>query len=288
MNTRSLRFQRGFTIIELMVAVAIGLILMLGATGILVTNQNTFRTTANLSGIQDNSRTAVELLARDIREAGGHPCSSMQIVNRTGGDANGTALFNQLNNDKSIAINGADNPGNRVANQGSILLLQANAGTPITAHATGSSTITAENSLKGGDFVIACTRTNAYLLKVASANSSSLQVAAPPDTRLEGGTLAAGVSTHLWYIGTNADGRPNSLYRREGSSGNGTEMVDNIAGLTVTWFNQPTNAVKIDLTLCSNEIEPGETLSATQRAQQTCPANRLERHIHSVIQPRTS
>lgn len=69
--------QRGLTLIELMVAIVIGLILTAGVLQIFIGSQQTYRFQESLSRIQENGRFALETLARDLRGAdyrgcGGH------------------------------------------------------------------------------------------------------------------------------------------------------------------------------------------------------------------------
>ena len=68
------RSQRGFTLVELMLALLLGLLVAIAAGGIFLSNRRVYGTTEGLNRIQENQRTAFELLARDIREAGVNPC----------------------------------------------------------------------------------------------------------------------------------------------------------------------------------------------------------------------
>lgn len=64
----------GVNLIELLIAMALGLLVVAGAVSIFVANQHTTATTEGLGRIQENTRTAFELMARELREAGGNPC----------------------------------------------------------------------------------------------------------------------------------------------------------------------------------------------------------------------
>ncbi|MDO5610327.1 MAG: prepilin-type N-terminal cleavage/methylation domain-containing protein [Pseudomonadota bacterium] len=90
------RRSSGFTLIELMVALLLGLLVLAAALGLFLTNQRTYRATENLSRVQENARAAFELLAADIRAAGGNPCGRQQTV--AGGNTVGMSVFNVLNN----------------------------------------------------------------------------------------------------------------------------------------------------------------------------------------------
>ena len=61
---------RGFTLVEMMVAMAIGLVLILGAVNIYGQGRNSFRTAESIARIQENARFALDMMGPDIRLAG--------------------------------------------------------------------------------------------------------------------------------------------------------------------------------------------------------------------------
>ncbi|HMV11872.1 MAG TPA: PilW family protein [Nitrosomonas sp.] len=75
--------QYGFTLIELMVAMTIGLLLLGGVITILSSSHQTYRVNDALSRLQENARYAFQLLSRDIRMAGYLGCvgDGVPIVN---------------------------------------------------------------------------------------------------------------------------------------------------------------------------------------------------------------
>ena len=74
--------MHGMTLIELMISLVLGLLVVGAAIGMFVSNRQVFRATDNLSYVQENGRVAFELLARELRQAGGTPCSrNIPIVN---------------------------------------------------------------------------------------------------------------------------------------------------------------------------------------------------------------
>jgi len=81
----------GFSIVEMMVAVTIGLFLIGGATSMLVTSKRTYNLQDDLGRIQENGRFALEFLARDLRMTGYFGCAHSlgELFNHVNG-ANGT------------------------------------------------------------------------------------------------------------------------------------------------------------------------------------------------------
>lgn len=63
------RFQTGMTLIELMVALAIGMFLMIGAMTVFMQGRATFRLTEAVSRLQENGRFALDTLEQDVRMA---------------------------------------------------------------------------------------------------------------------------------------------------------------------------------------------------------------------------
>jgi type IV pilus assembly protein PilW len=63
------RRQHGMTLIELMVALAIGAFLMIGAITVFMQSRTTFRVTESLARLQENARFALDSIEPDIRMA---------------------------------------------------------------------------------------------------------------------------------------------------------------------------------------------------------------------------
>jgi len=76
--------QYGMTLIELMVALAIGSFLMLGAITVFMQSRTTFRITDSLARMQENARFAIDTLEPEIRMAHywGLTTTTVNIVNR--------------------------------------------------------------------------------------------------------------------------------------------------------------------------------------------------------------
>ncbi len=72
--------QRGVTLIELMVALVLGLVLSGAALALFMTNRQTYIASENMDRIQEASRVAFELMSRDLREADGNPCKNNLLL----------------------------------------------------------------------------------------------------------------------------------------------------------------------------------------------------------------
>lgn len=68
--------QSGFSIIELMIALVLGLVLMGGAIQVFISSKRTYNLNEEMSWIQENARFAVSFMAEDLRMAGYYGCAS--------------------------------------------------------------------------------------------------------------------------------------------------------------------------------------------------------------------
>ena len=81
--SRARRFQNGLTLIELLVALAVGLIVVLVATTALVISQQGYRTVDSSTQLRDRERFAIDLLSRVIVQAGYQDYGSTNIALRS-------------------------------------------------------------------------------------------------------------------------------------------------------------------------------------------------------------
>jgi len=76
--------NHGFTLIELMIAMVLGIILLGGVIGIFLANQETSRINSQLSQLQTSARVSFQLLSRDLRSASFSGCgNNPNVVNVT-------------------------------------------------------------------------------------------------------------------------------------------------------------------------------------------------------------
>mgnify|MGYP000532936696 FL=1 len=105
--------QRGFTLVEIMVALGLGLFLTAGASQIFLTTKNTNRTQENLSRMQENARFAMYFLTNDIREAdySTSVCGNGDILKKAYNNLDVSASDAQYQFNSFTGIVGTDNDG---------------------------------------------------------------------------------------------------------------------------------------------------------------------------------
>ena len=70
-----LQKQKGFSLIELMIAMVIGLVLMSGIVSVFASSRKSFDMTQEISSVQESARFAMDALNEDIRLAGFQGCA---------------------------------------------------------------------------------------------------------------------------------------------------------------------------------------------------------------------
>lgn len=76
------RRQRGLSLVEMMVSIALGLLILVAILQLFTASRQTYRYQQNISRMQENARIATEILQRTVRDTGFEPppASSAQLV----------------------------------------------------------------------------------------------------------------------------------------------------------------------------------------------------------------
>lgn len=108
--------QSGLSIIELMIALLLGSLLMVGLVQIFTSNSQAFRMSEAVARSQEYGRIAAEMLSRESRGAGYYGCNSQNAVNNldiSPGDDNWD-LYNYTSGD-AVTSRATWRPGNTIA-----------------------------------------------------------------------------------------------------------------------------------------------------------------------------
>lgn len=88
-----MRSQTGLSLIELMIALTLGIVLMTGVVQMFLTSRVTYSNQQAISSIQESGRMAMDFLAEDVRMAGYMGCSSRNPNLTNGLEASGSFLY---------------------------------------------------------------------------------------------------------------------------------------------------------------------------------------------------
>lgn len=267
---------RGFGMVELMVAMALGLFLVGGAISIFVANQQAYRTTEQLARMQENGRTSVELMSRRLREAGGSPCGrgvpTANTVNNSGTSWWSNWETGLQGYDNTVAANGVDfgtSAARRIEGTDAVFLTFADAstGAVIEDHVPNAAQFqlnTNDHGLGDGEIVLVCNYRQAAILQVTNVNSSNSTVVHntgtgapgncskglgfPTDCTNVNGNLYSfdsgflvRLASEIWYVGANGRGG-RSLYRSRLVNVSGTpttqaeEIAEGVTDLQMTYL----------------------------------------------------
>ncbi|GHD63486.1 PilW family protein [Jeongeupia chitinilytica] len=138
--------QKGFSILEIMVALAIGMVLLLGVTTYLLTNLRTSRDVLSQARLNQDMRTIMDLMTRDIRRAGYYGSSSdtanfSQLFRSTTSnpvysasdlDSNGACIVYRYDRDSNGALGADETFGFWYSGSGRTLYLRQSSATGTT------------------------------------------------------------------------------------------------------------------------------------------------------------
>lgn len=161
--------QRGFTLVELMISLLLGLLVISAAGSIFFSSRNVYGNTEALNRIQENQRSAYEMMARDIREAGGNPCTK-NIVNmldpsKSGGDFSG--WLNGVSGENNTGPNGSDSITLSSALEGSIKVVSND-------NPSAEIGVSTNAGINSGDILMVCNAEVAAIFQVTNTANNKL------------------------------------------------------------------------------------------------------------------
>lgn len=182
------RSARGVSLIELMIALVLGLLVVGAAIGIFMSNRQVFRSADNLSFVQENGRVAFELLARELRQTASSPCSAkvpiVNVLNNTA--AWGTAWGDGIRGYDGQAaqalptVTTGTATGNRIAGTDAVELRSGASGdVTVVDHKPNSAQFkvnTTAHGLVDGDIVMVCDFIQAAIFQITNASSSNVTI----------------------------------------------------------------------------------------------------------------
>ncbi len=229
--------QTGLTLVELMVAMTVGLILMAGVIQIFASNKQTYRIQDATSRLQENGRFAVDMLRRDIRMAGFWGCNS-----------NITNVSSNLNNPGNyvdITLGGISGTDGAAGAPDTITLQGAyNSGLNVNSHsqAAASFATPAGNDLQRFEIILVSDCTKADISQISNATPASGSVVVNTGVGAPGnaskppqyppGSSIYHVRKVTYSIQSGASGQP-SLFRSE--DGVDQEVVEGVEDMQILY-----------------------------------------------------
>lgn len=272
---RSLPAQmQGLSLLEVMIALVLGLLVVAAAIGIFASNKATFRSTDSLGVVQETARTSFELMARDMREAAGNPCvNNLPIANVV--NTNATSWWTNFT-DWGATTRGygatetfpsqsfGTGQGQRLTGTEALQLISGDSNVAtITAHNTGGGVFTVnrnDHGIAAGDLVLVCNSRQAAVFQASGVSGANITYAAsgsPGNCSINLGLVGVGeacstrqpfafaapnsvlvrLNASRWYIANNVAGRPSLFHTRlTGGTVSNEEVAEGVSALNVTYL----------------------------------------------------
>lgn len=253
-NIEKMKNTRGLSLVELMIALVLGIVVVGGVIGVFIANQTTYRVNAASSTIQEKVRTAFQLMTEDFRLAGYTACNERATRVSLAAPASFWNRWPEPGNGVAGFSNGA-NPGLTnapIAGSDSIhVMFGSNVMASVVAHNASAPASFNTNRLAGfqpGDLVIACepystVHTAIFNITVEAGAGiggvvrydGSLGLNGLPMTFLPGASVTQ-LNSVVWYVALNAEGN-SSLFRESIIAGAqvAEEITDKISDMQLRY-----------------------------------------------------
>jgi type IV pilus assembly protein PilW len=262
--------QKGFSLIELMIAMMLGIFITGGLIQLFINSKQSYRVQENLSRLQENGRFAMNFIRHDIRMAGYMGCSaSTRLLKNTlndntsfnydftkalvGFNATGTdnwtptldtGIPEPLTDRDIITIRGILGSGVDIIGQPAAVCNDSAA-----AHAANLKVVN-NAYFADNDIVLAGNCENMAIFQISQFNSGEVVVhntgaAVPGNAEKDLGACFAGngklykLSTRSYFIRNNPQNIP-TLYRKDGT-GNAEQMVEGIEDMQILYGEDTDN-----------------------------------------------
>lgn len=303
-ESRTMKRAQGFSMIEFLVAMAIGLVVVAAVGFVYVGSRQTFRAQDAMARMQESARYAYELLSQDVRQAGLLGCPATDTVNVL----NNPSWYGGLNTQPLVGYDagvGTTGIASALAGRDALTVLRADSSREYivldhTPPVNATFTLTAPHDIADGEIVVACDPANAHaaVLQITNASTSNVTLVHNTGTGNPGNcTKAIGtgstcgppvvenyvsfspgsrlmrLSGVTYFIRNNTAGEP-SLYRQKlsGSGGNATtaaeELVEGVENMQIT-YGVDTDATadrQVNAYQTATEIENGSGAPAVPGA----------------------
>lgn len=257
----------GFTLVELMVALTIGLIILAGVSTLFVNSRQTYTTQDRLARLQENARFAMQFIIKDLRMAGYFGCLD---------EITPDSMHSTLNNSTDFAYNGqlplegvenasngwypsgfATLPAGMKPGTDAIVIRRGDDDNNIylNKEMPNDSAVLKVNSIAGlevNDIIVISDCVSADIMQITQLNptdphivhnsgntsegpgnsTQKLSKAYSPSTAPDG-TKVMKFLTRRYFIATGASGNP-ALFRQD-NAGTAVELVDGIENLQVLY-----------------------------------------------------
>ncbi|MEJ0100545.1 MAG: prepilin-type N-terminal cleavage/methylation domain-containing protein [Pseudomonadota bacterium] len=225
------RRQHGFSLVELMISMLLGLIVIAGATSVFLSNKQLYRTSTALGRVQENSRTAFDLITRDLRQSRLTGCGNQDPVPRNNLNANtdpanwyanfaanGLIGYDGGSADDNPAVTTLPAASNHISGTDSLMLIGASdiaySLNSLYDADDGLDILESSPELAAGDVIVVCDPAKADIVQITSISGGKFKLEAtgmgpgnasvPDDNSYNLNSMVSRLKAVSWYIGCNS------------------------------------------------------------------------------------
>lgn len=254
----------GFSLIELMIAMVMGLLVLGAAIAVFQSNLRSFNANEGQNRVQEGARAAYEMMSRDIRAAGGTACSTLARPDVE------HSLSTDETNLLTTPITGGANEFTVLSGDDSSYQVTSATTTSVVVKPEATTNWKLSHAFEVDDKLVLCNATLMYIVKVTAVDDGSNKLTFTPATPLPiysdvappATVSAARFRSARWYLNNG------SLYvNRNGAA---EAVIPGVTALNVSYLqrggvsytNSPSwpdvMAVRVDLTLRGQKILGGD------------------------------
>jgi prepilin-type N-terminal cleavage/methylation domain-containing protein len=264
--------EPGFTLIEIMIALAIAGILLVSIYNLYISQSRTYTVQEQVSEMQQNARVAMNIISRDIRMAGfGQP--SWTTINGTSG-----ITYKGIN----VTDGGTGNPDTLTV----VGCIDPPPGKLGSAAAVGSTTITLQSSDEADKFNTT-TKSDIFIGELENAKVTGVSGAVltidtnPVQTGNQGTTNAFPVGTNVYLVKrVTYTIESTSLKRNENTGSGNDEIAVNVEDLQAT-YTKP--VVNLSITARTRNKDPNYTGDGYRRMKLPYDKNDPDKKMAIIV-----
>lgn len=217
------RYQHGLSLVEMMIAITLGMILIAGVIQIFSSSKQTYRVQEAMGRLQENARFALDLLGHDLRMAGNLGCSSsvtpQNHVAALPDVGSGVRGFERNMLPASVYGNPPVNPltsGSIIAGTDAMSITFAENALPIINAGGNTIYLNAADgkTFSDGDIAIISDCRNAEIFEINNVNNGQLTSATSLSNSYHSDAQIGTLYSAIYYIAKDTNTGLRNLYRR--------------------------------------------------------------------------
>ncbi|MDR3213365.1 MAG: prepilin-type N-terminal cleavage/methylation domain-containing protein [Azoarcus sp.] len=240
------RRHAGMTLIELMIAMLLGLLVIGGVLGVFLGSSETSRRTDDLARIQENARIALDLMSRSLREAGGNACgvppaqislAGLSSSNWWTGGANFEGAFKGYGSTDSLPPAAKGSIGSPTASSDAFIAISASAGASAVTNVSPLTVKSYQGLTANGPqpILFGCNHTGVGIIFKPSAAITGNTIIISSSYSLPAIRIVSRVNAEAWFVGLNPRGGA-SLYRNTELLKEPEEVAPDVASMTLSYL----------------------------------------------------